>query len=85
MTGIENLFEYCKVEQLIEDDAEIEVTPWSKIFPMLDLNGNLLWFFEYAGTIRPRWAWDKTSWQRSTPGKRSQNQICISCVLQFNS
>jgi catechol 2,3-dioxygenase-like lactoylglutathione lyase family enzyme len=57
--GIGAFFERCKADRLIDADAEMEIADWGKIFPLIDPNGNLLWFIEYEGESRPLWAWDR--------------------------
>jgi len=47
LTGIEALFEECTALGIVHPNGTLEDKPWgTKEFPILDLNGNLIWFVQ---------------------------------------
>ena len=47
--GVDELFERAKEAQIVHPDGDLELKPWgTREFPILDPNGNLVWFLEPA-------------------------------------
>ena len=46
VTDIDVVFHRCKERGIVPSDLDMEVSDWGKIFPLGDLDGNLIWVFE---------------------------------------
>jgi catechol 2,3-dioxygenase-like lactoylglutathione lyase family enzyme len=47
VTGIDALFEKCTALGIVHSNGTLEDKPWgTREFPILDLNGNLIWFVQ---------------------------------------
>ena len=46
VTEAEDLYRHCQEKGLVHPSGSLEILEWGKRFPVVDLNGNQIWFFE---------------------------------------